>query len=784
MLRLFTYIKLFLVFVILSGILGIFTIFLTLWHYSPELPSYENIIKYKPNLSSRIYSADGLLLKSFYTEERIFIPERRIPQNIKLAFLSSEDKNFYNHYGVDVTAILRAFFTNIINTYSDKRVVGASTITQQVVKNLLLSNEVSYSRKIKEIILAVRIENILDKNSILELYLNDIYLGYGSYGIGTASLNYFNKSVYDLDLHEIAFLAALPKAPNNYNPKKNYSKAIERRNWVIDRMYANGFITKKELEYKEKPLEIYKRKNILFSDADYFYEEIRKELYSKYGKEKLYSDGLIIKTSLNSSIQENANKSLIEGLLEYEKKYGWHGLLDNTSLNKFLKNKDLYILNNPFYPKWMSVFIDKVNETNIEVINHSKIKFKIDLNNQYNSWLLDEVFNEGDVIYVERVDDEYIIVQEPKVNGAIIVIDPYNGDILALSGGYSFNKSEFNRATQARRQPGSAFKPIVYLAALNEGYSPSTLILDAPYVVDQGAGLPKWKPSNYTDEFYGLTTMRTGIEKSRNLMTVRLANRIGMNKIISMANNFDINYDLDDKLSMSLGAGEISLRDLTNAYGIIANGGKKIEPKLIKSIYSKDGKKIYDTNLKKCLDCRLKNFPSEIKIPDIYEDKNIVIDPRLAYQITSMMEGVIKRGTAKKLLDLDVPLAGKTGTTNQNKDAWFIGFTPDLVIGVYVGFDTPKTLGYKQTGSSVAVPIFKSLAKKININKNKKPFRIPSGISFVRIDPNTGQISNNKDSIIEPFILGSEPYLDNISVIDGLENFNNNSISGTGGLLQ
>ncbi len=784
MLRLFNYIKLFLVFVILFVFLGILTIFFTLWHYSPELPSYENIIKYKPNLSSRIYSADGLLLKSYYTEERIFIPERRIPREIKLAFLSSEDKNFYTHYGLDVAAIIRAFITNIINTYSDKRVVGASTITQQVVKNLLLSNEVSYSRKIKEIILAIRIENILDKNAILELYLNDIYLGYGSYGIGSASLNYFNKSIYDLDLHEIAFLAALPKAPNNYNPKKNYSKAIERRNWVIDRMYANGFITKKELEYKEKPLEIYKRKNILFSDADYFYEEIRKDLYLKYGKEKLYSDGLIIKTSLNSSIQKYANISLIEGLMEYEKKHGWHGIVENTSLNKFLKNKDFYILNNPFYPKWISVIIEKVNETNIEVINHSKIKFKIDLNNQYNNWLLDEVFNKGDVIYVERKDKEYLIVQEPKVNGAIIVIDPYNGDILALSGGYSFNKSEFNRATQAKRQPGSAFKPIVYLAALKEGYSPSTLILDAPYVVDQGPGLPKWKPSNYTDEFYGLTTMRTGIEKSRNLMTVRLANRIGMNKIISMANNFDINYELDDKLSMSLGSGEISLIDLTNAYGIIANGGKKIEPKLIKSIYSKDGKKIYDTNLKKCLDCKLKNISSEIRIPNIHEDKNLIVDPRLAYQITSMMEGVIKRGTAKKLLDLDIPLAGKTGTTNQNKDAWFIGFTPDLVIGVYVGFDIPKTLGYKQTGSSVAVPIFKNLAKKININKNKKPFRVPSGISFVRIDPSSGQISNNKDSISEPFILGSEPYSDNISVIDGLENFNNNTISGTGGLLQ
>ena len=783
MISLFAYIKLLLILLCIFVIILISTIFYTLWRYSPELPSYESIVNYKPNLSSRIYSSDGFLLKSFFTEERIFIPEDRIPKNIKNAFLASEDKNFYDHYGIDIFAIFRALFTNIININSDKRVVGASTITQQVVKNLLLSNELSYSRKIKEIILAVRIENILDKDEILELYLNDIYLGYGSYGIGSASLNYFNKSIYDLELHEIAFLAALPKAPNNYNPKKNYFKAVERRNWVIDRMYANRFIEYDALNYKNKDLEVYERIDIEFSDADYYYEEIRKELFKKYGKDKLYSEGLIIKTAIDSEIQEKANLSLIEGLIDYQKKQGWIGLIENTTLDNFLNKKQEYKNKNPFYPNWHEVIINKVNKTNIEVINQAKEKIIIDLDNKYNDWLLNENFIKGDVIYIEKNNKDYIINQEPQVNGAIIVLDPYNGDILALAGGYSFSKSEFNRATQAKRQPGSAFKPIVYLAALNEGYSPSTLILDAPYVIDQGPGLPKWKPSNYTDEFYGLTTMRTGIEKSRNLMTVRLANRIGMNKILNMAKNFNISDGLDEKLSMSLGSGVITLKDLTNAYAIIANGGKKIEPKLITSIYSRDGKKIFDTRLKKCFNCKIKNISQKIKIPNLKENKNIIIDPRFAYQITSMMEGVIKRGTAKQLQELEVPIAGKTGTTNQNKDAWFIGFTPDLVIGVYVGYDQPKSLGYKQTGSSVAVPIFKNFAEKIKINKNRKPFRVPSGISFVRIDSNSGMVSNKQNSIIEPFILGSEPFSGNISIIDGLENFNNHSISGTGGLL-
>ncbi len=784
MAKFITYIKLLLIFLFIFGFISIFIIFYTLWRYSSELPSYEKIVEYKPNLSSRIYSSDGFILKSFYTEERIFIPVDRIPKNIKHAFLASEDKNFYNHYGVDFMAIFRAFITNIININSNKRVVGASTITQQVVKNLLLSNELSYSRKIKEIILAIRIENILDKNDILELYLNDIYLGYGSYGIGSASLNYFNKSIYDLQLHEIAFLASLPKAPNNYNPKTNYYKAIDRRNWVIDRMYANKFITKEELNYKNEPIEVFERVDVEFSDADYFYEEIRKELFNKFGKEKLYSEGLVIKTALDSSMQKNANLSLIEGLIEYEKRNGWNGLLENTKLENFYNNKSNYINSNPFFPKWKTVIVDKVYQKKLIVFDLNKIKLEIDLDNEFNNWLLDITFNKGDVIYVQKENNTYIINQEPKVNGAIIVLDPYTGDVLALSGGYSFKKSEFNRATQAKRQPGSAFKPIVYLAALNEGYSPATLILDAPYVIDQGPGLPKWKPSNYTDEFYGLTTMRTGIEKSRNLMTVRLANRIGMNKILSMAKNFGINEGLDENLSMSLGSGVVTLIELTKAYAIIANGGKKIKTKLITSIYSKDGNKIYDTRLKKCFECRIQTILSKNEIPKLEENKNIIIDPRLTYQITSMMEGVIKRGTAKRLKDLNVPIAGKTGTTNKNKDAWFIGYTPDLVIGVYVGYDQPKSLGYKQTGSSVAVPIFKKFAEKIKINKNKKPFRIPAGISFVRIDPNNGNVSTNQDSIVEPFILGSEPYSDNIKIIDGLEYFNNNSISGTGGLLQ
>ena len=779
------FIKITLISSIIITLFFTFFVFYLLWYYSPQLPTYDKIINYKPNLSSRIYSSDGVLLKSFYVEERIFVPIDRIPNKIKDAFISAEDKKFYSHYGFDISAIFRAIFTNFLNFSSNKRVVGASTITQQVVKNLLLTNEISYERKIKELLLAIRIENLLSKNQILELYLNDIYLGYGSYGVASASLNYFNKSIYELELHEIAFLAALPKAPNNYNPKKNYKSALERRNWVINRMYANRLIDINDLTYTKKPIQIFKRFENQFQQGEYYYEEIRKNLYDNYGKDKLYSEGLIIKTSIDSELQKLAENSLIEGLINYEKKQGWRGVVSNFTKDQFIENITSIEKINPFTDKWFPVLIEKI--TSKRELSTYDFHFKthnVDLNIEENKWLKNILFNKGDIIFIENVEGKNIVRQTPQVNGAIVVIDPHNGNVLGMSGGYSFKLSEFNRATQAKRQPGSAFKPFVYMAALNEGYTPSTLILDAPYVIDQGPGLPKWKPANYTDEFYGLTTMRTGIEKSRNLMTVRLADRIGMSKIIDLIKKFGIEDGISPQLSMSLGSGQVTLLEITNAYAIIANGGNKIIPNIINSIYSKDGKIIYNSDNKYCQNCKMTSIKNKFEIPKITKTYDKVVDEKIAYQITSMMEGVIKRGTAKKLKELNVSLAGKTGTTNENKDAWFIGFTPNLVIGVYVGYDMPKSLGYKQTGSSVAVPIFNNLAKKIDLNSNNIPFRVPSGISFVRIDPNSGLPSTDDISILEPYIIGSEPYSKQIDILDNLGTIKNNSISGTGGLLQ
>jgi penicillin-binding protein 1A len=773
--------------IILTGFIGTFLIlaifFTVLWKYSPELPSYSKILEYKPDLSSRLYASDGVLLKSFHREERIFVPIDRVPPNLINAFLSSEDKKFYSHIGVDFTAIFRAGIFNIISIFNKQKLIGASTITQQVVKNLLLTNEVSFDRKIKEILLSIRIENILTKSQILELYLNDIYLGYRSYGIAAASLNYFNKSINELELHEVAFLASLPKAPNNYNPKTNYNRAMERRNWVIDRMYDNGFIESLDLNIKNNPIEIFNRENNTYIGAEYYYEEIRKNLFSEYGKEELFSEGLIVKTSINTYLQSIAENSLVNGLINYDKRQGWRGPITNLFDKKITFEDIISKTNNPFPNKWILSRVDQVIDSKLFFTTDKKSKIIVDLKNDKNKWLENEDFKNGDVLFVEKKDSFYIIRQLPLANGSIIALDPYSGDVLAMSGGFSFKLSQFNRSTQAKRQPGSAFKPIVYLSALKQGFTPSTLILDAPYVIDQGPGLPKWKPANYTDEFFGLTTMRTGIEKSRNLMTIRLANKIGINSILLTAKDLNIDKYLEKNMSMSLGTGLVTLIDLTNAYGIIANGGKKINPRFIKSIYSRNGKKIFDSSIKVCENCNVEDISSFNEIPKISQKLNQVIDQKLAFQITSMMEGVVQRGTAKNLRDLKIPLAGKTGTTNNNKDAWFIGFSPDLVVGVYVGHDNPKNLGYKQTGSSVAVPIFKDFMIQSKINKNKTPFRVPSGLSFVNINQKTGLPSNEDGSILEAFIEGTEPYSkDDINILDSL-GIINNSISGTGGLL-
>ena len=759
------------------------TIFSILWKYSPELPSYNKILEYKPDLSSRLYSSDGILLKSYHRQERIFVPISRVPSNLVNAFLSAEDKKFYSHIGIDIAAIFRAGIHNLVSVFNKQKLIGASTITQQVVKNLLLTNEVSFDRKIKEILLSIRLENILAKNQILELYLNDIYLGCRSYGIAAASLNYFNKSINELELHEMAFLASLPKAPNNYNPKNNYKRALERRNWVIDRMYENGFIEHSDLGIKNNPIKIFNRENNIFIGAEYYYEEIRKNLYSNYGKEELFSEGLIVKTSINTYFQSIAESSLVNGLINYDKGQGWRGAIANIFDTNASFEDVVTKTTNPFPNKWTLSKIEKIEGNRLFLETENMLKVEVDLQNNSNQWLVNINFKNGDILFLEEIDSSYVLRQLPLVNGSIVVLDPHTGDVLAMSGGFSFRLSQFNRSTQAKRQPGSAFKPIVYISALKQGYTPSTLILDAPYVIDQGPGLPKWKPANYTEEFFGLTTMRTGIEKSRNLMTIRLANKIGINSILSTAKDLDIDKHLEKNMSMSLGTGLVTLIDLTNAYGIIANGGKKINPKFIKSIYSRNGKKIFDSSIKICENCIVENISNFNDLPKISNQLNQVIDQKLAYQITSMMEGVIQRGTAKKIKDLKIPLAGKTGTTNDNKDAWFVGFSPDLVIGVYVGHDTPKNLGYKQTGSSVAVPIFKNFIKQSKTNSNKTPFRVPSGLSFVNINQNTGLPSNDEGSIMEAFIEGTEPYSqDDISILDSL-GIINNSISGTGGLL-
>ena len=771
-------------------ILGAFLIFICfsmliyfLWKVSPELPSYNELKSYNPSLTSRVFTSDGLLLDKYFIQERIFVPINRIPKNLIYAFISAEDKKFFEHIGIDPLAIIRAVFTNIVNNFSNKKMIGASTITQQVVKNLLLTNEVSLERKFKEMILAVRIENILNKEQILELYLNDIYLGYGSYGIAAASLNYFNKSINELTLEEVAFLAALPKAPNNYNPITKYSNAIERRNWVLQKMYENGYISAAYLQYKNKPLIVQDRYEEQFEEANYFKEEVRKELYDLFGKQALYEQGLIVKTSINTKLQKIADHVLISGLINQDKKNGWKGVLAN--IQKLIIEDDLLKnIKNPFPDKWAVYQINNISELILEVINSKGDHNTIDLSSDDNKWLIKEKFNIGDVFFAELIADQLTIRQIPKINGAIVVIDPHTGKVLALSGGFSFELSEFNRATQAKRQPGSAFKPFVYITAMKEGYTPATLILDAPYVVDQGPGLPKWKPSNYTDKFYGLSPMRTGVEKSRNLMTIRLSDKIGMEKILDTARDFKIGKNMNNNLSMSLGSGLVTLLDLTNAYAMIVNGGKEINPSLITSVYDKTGKQILINEIKKCNSCNQIDSEIDYSIPDIINNQQSVLDPRIAYQITSMLEGVILRGTGRRIKELDTPLGGKTGTTNENKDAWFVGFSPDLAVGVYVGFDQPKSLGYKQTGSAVAVPIFKEFMKEAKVNPSKIPFRVPSGISFVKIDPNTGLVSKISEGMFEPFIIGTEPYdKSRLKKLDNLGTINNNSISGTGSLL-
>jgi len=724
--------------------------FSTLWYFSSDLPDYKILANYKPPISSRVHSGEGQLIAEYALQKRLFIPYNSIPKKVINSFLSAEDKNFFSHPGVDAKSISRAIFKNLKNIFSNKRLEGASTITQQVAKNFLLTNKVSIKRKIKEAILAFRIERAYSKERIMELYLNQIYLGEGTYGIAAASLEYFDKAVNELNYEEAALLAALPKAPSKYNPYKSLERAKIRRNIVLKNLYENSYINKNQYEeLNKKKIVTKKRKIKLFEEANFYSEEVRRIVSNTYGYDSLYKGGLSIRTPLNSIYQIEALIALREGLEEYDKRHGWRGPV--TNLNK--KNWEKYV--QKFIPdkslNWKLAKVINVNKLIVTIELENKKKGFIDFKNT--GWTRKKSFEDllkpNDIIFVKNIKkDKWNLKQLPKINGAIVVMDPYTGRVLAMAGGFSFKLSEFNRATQAKRQPGSAFKPFVYAAALENGFTPSTLILDAPFVIDQGEGLKTWKPENYGKKFYGPSTLRTGIEKSRNLMTVRIAQKVGFEKISRITNNFGIYNDVPELLSVSLGSAETTLIQLTNAYCSFVNGGKKVTPIFIDRIQDRRGKTIFNSDKRKCIGCEKISY-LETEIPVIKDSNKQIISPETAYQITSMMEGVIKRGTGRKLRNLKLPLAGKTGTTNKNMDAWFLGFTSRLVIGTYVGFDEPKTLGKYETGAKAALPIFKKFIENVVKKKEALPFKVPKNINLLMVDLETGlQPNNNTKNII------------------------------------
>ncbi|WP_415284169.1 penicillin-binding protein 1A [Candidatus Pelagibacter sp. Uisw_130] len=736
------------------GLLSAFSIIAVLWAFSNNLPDYKFLKNYKPAVSSKVYSGEGELVNDFSSEKRIFVPYNAISQKVINSFLSAEDKNFFSHPGVDARGVLRAVVNNVSNILASKRLEGASTITQQVAKNFLLTNEVSFNRKIKEAILAFRIERALSKERILELYLNQIYLGGGAYGVASASLEYFDKPISELNYDEAALLAALPKAPSRYNPYKNIKLAKFRRDLVLKNLLENGYIDEKNYQkFIDNKINLKKRKKTFTEDTSYYVEDIRKDVIDKLGFDKVYKQGLNISTPINLNLQKIAIKSLREGLISYDKRKGWRGPV-SSSKNIDDWNNDLDKLRLENSINWDLAIIKKVNKFSVEIETEKKISGIVKYENI--TWVKKE-FNEilkiGDIIYVENINKNvFALRQLPEVNGGIVVMDPFTGRVLALSGGFSFMQSEFNRATQALRQPGSAFKPFIYALALENGYTPSTLILDAPLVLEQGLDLKMWKPENYGKKFYGPSTLRMGLEKSRNLMTVRIAQDLGIKKIVNFSKKLGIYENPSELLSISLGSTETTLLKLTSAYASFVNGGKLIKPIMIDRIQDSEGNTIFNNEKRKCLNCDQVSFLSK-NYPNIEDEFLQIFSAETAYQMTSILEGTVQNGTGKNLKDLNLDLGGKTGTTNSNTDTWFVGFTSKLTIGVYVGSDNPKSLGRYETGAKTALPIFKNFVKGAIKKEDARPFKVADNIIMRVIDPITGKKpdNNTKSTIIEAY---------------------------------
>lgn len=753
--------------------------------YSRDLPDYTRLAGYEPPVTTRVHAGDGRLMAEFAAERRVFVPIAAIPKHVREAFISAEDKNFYEHRGVDPSGIARALLTNLEHFGSSRRPVGASTITQQVAKNMLLSNEVSFARKLKEAILAVRIEKTLSKERILELYLNEIFLGFRAYGVAAAAQNYFGKSLDELTIAECAFLGALPKAPSNYHPEKRREAAVARRDWVISRMAEDGYITEEEAAAaKAEPLTVRPRPDgEVAQNSEWFAEEVRREIVKLYGERALYEGGLSVRASMDPELQRVATRALRDGLVAYDRRHGFRGPVAHMD-NFDAWAKKLAAIPVPGGPEsWRLAVVlkdDDPKETAIGFADGSR--GRVPLNEL--KWARpvraddklgpevkkpNDALKLGDVVLVEAVakDDKgkdypaetFGLRQVPAVQGGMAALDPHTGRVLAMVGGFAPSTSGFNRAVQAMRQPGSSFKPFVYLTALENGFTPSSLVLDGPFEYDPGHGQPIWRPGNYGGGYSGPMTLRQGIEKSKNLMTVRLAAAIGMDRVKATAETFGVVDDLKPYLPMALGAGETTVLRMVTAYGMLANGGKRIVPTVIDRVQDRSGKTIFRHDARACDGCSGVAWSPDAKVPAVPDVRDQVADARFVYQIVSIMEGVVQRGTAAKLASLGKTLAGKTGTTNDSNDAWFVGYSPDLVVGTYIGFDQPKSLGETETGGSSAVPIAKQFFEAALKDKPSKPFKIPPGLSRVRVNPLTGDVADPSDkrAIWESFLPGTEP---------------------------
>ena len=764
------------------------------WIYGRDLPSHKFLAQYKPPTISRIYSAEGKIIDEFAKERRLFTPANEIPNLIKHAFISAEDKNFYNHPGYDLRGILSALVDAIQSR--GKRIRGASTITQQVMKNFLLDGSRRAERKVKEIILATRIEGSLSKEQILELYLNEIFLGQNSYGVTAASQTYFNKTLDELAPNEAAFLAALPKAPSDYHPVREKKRLLERRNYVLKEMFQNDYLSKEVYEYElTQPIKSVQGQDYTgfrseLPSRNYFTDEIRRQLSRTFGEEEFFTGGMTVRSTFDPFLQQRAALALQRGLEKYDRIQGvWRGtgkkipfeiLSDEKKWQESLASLKLprdINLDGQWIPaailgienSKLRIGIEGIKETAAgnwippsditwvrKFLNSGKL---VDVSGKFSDFL-----NLGDVVLVRKLNDpdgnfvRWSLRQVSEVQGAFMAMDVNNGRVIAMQGGFSYESSVFNRATQANRQPGSSFKPFVYASALDSGYSPATVVIDAPIEIDTPQGL--WRPKNYNDKFYGPTPLRTGIEMSRNLMTIRLAREVGLDIIANYAEKFGVYDDMKEFLANSLGSEETTLYRMVAAYAMFANGGERVMPTLVDRIQDRYGKTIYKHDQRICLDCGIDHL-SLGDVPTILTNRERVMDRTTAYQLTSMMEGVVSRGTAKRTVNLSVPTAGKTGTTNEAKDVWFLGFTSNIVAGCYIGHDIPRPMGKRSGGGSMCGPVFNEFMSTITEIYGGADFVIPEGGKFIKIDRYSGErLSDDAEGenvVSEFFRDGEEP---------------------------